>query len=1194
MMGTRPGLSRWGVLALVALVALVGALAAPSSALAQSAWWHLTSGTRPANLEPGQGKDEVQEVTVNATGGFFYLVEKRAGVPNFEKFTRLPFDATVSEVQEALRSEVYPYRQLTVAEGKSEENTRKYIVTFPGQSVEPMEKLTFELSGAAKSLTVDELGRGRPAGKLVVTAANLGDADVDGATTPVELGDEIPAGLQAVAVEGKVPEAGGTLGGMSAQCALGSLACTFTGKVAPYDQIEMLVSVVARPGVSSGEVNQASVSGGGATPASVKRPVSLGGAPSFGVEDYEMVPEEAGGGIDTQAGSHPFQLTTTLALNQDAAGKPAALAKDLDFKLPPGLIGNPTPFPQCTLAQFQAKGPLGGSENLCPGQTAVGAVQVTVEEPKGLGVIYTFSVPLFNLEPAVGEPARFGFTVIGAQVLLDTSVRTGGDYGVTVTVRNISQTAGFTVSQVTFWGVPGDPRHDAARGWACMQIAREGESAGPCKPSEALHPPPLLTLPTSCTGPLQTSVEADSWADAGSFASFPSEPMQALDGCNRLQFSPSISVTPDGQAGSTPTGLTVGVHVPQDVSLDAEGLSEADVKDTTVALPAGVVLNPAAADGLLACSEAQIALSVDGVPSCPEASKVATVEIQSPLLPNPLVGEVYLAAQNENPFGSLVALYLVARDPVSGTLVKLAGEVKPDPVTGQLVSTFLNTPQLPFEDLKLHFFGGSRAPLATPALCGSYTTTASIAPWSGNETSQSSSTFQVTSGPNGAPCASPLPFNPELTAGSLNIQAGAFTPFTTTMSRTDGQQSLQGIVLHMPPGLSGLLSGVKLCGETEGNMGTCSPESLIGETIVSVGVGGTPYSVKGGRVYITGPYHGAPFGLSIVNPAKAGPYDLEKSTPCDCVVVRARIEVDPVTAALTVTTDNTGPYKIPTIIDGIPLQIQHVNVTVNRPGFTFNPTNCDPMKITGGLQSTEGSSQALSVPFQVTNCATLGFKPQFSVSTSGKTSRANGASLHVKLAYPKAPFGSQANIKRVKVDLPKQLPSRLTTLQKACTSAQFEANPAGCPAASIVGHAKAITPLIPVPLEGPAYFVSHGGAKFPELILVLQGYGVTIDLHGETFISPAGITSSTFATVPDAPVGSFELTLPQGKFSALAANGNLCKTKLKMPTAFTAQNGATTKQSTPIGVTGCTRHKQRVKKAKKVAKHPKRIAHGKK
>jgi hypothetical protein len=294
--------------------------------------------------------------------------------------------------------------------------------------------------------------------------------------------------------------------------------------------------------------------------------------------------------------------------------------------------------------------------------------------------------------------------------------------------------------------------------------------------------------------------------------------------------------------------------------------------------------------------------------------------------------------------------------------------------------------------------------------------------------------------------------------------------------------------------------------------------------------------------------------------------------PCDCIVVRAKIEVDPTTAALRITTDQAGPHAIPHLIDGIPVQIKKVNVLINRPGFTFNPTNCNPMSITGTIASDEGSSSPVSVPFQATNCAVLAFKPGFTVSTSGKTSRANGASLHVKLTYPKAPFGSQANIRSVKVDLPKQLPSRLTTLQKACTSTQFQANPAGCPAASIVGHAKAITPLIPVPLEGPAYFVSYGGAKFPELVVVLQGYGVTIDLHGETFISKAGITSSTFHMIPDAPVGTFELTLPQGKYSALAANGNLCKSKLTMPTAFTAQNGTTIHQSTPIGVTGCSKH----------------------
>jgi hypothetical protein len=517
--------------------------------------------------------------------------------------------------------------------------------------------------------------------------------------------------------------------------------------------------------------------------------------------------------------------------------------------------------------------------------------------------------------------------------------------------------------------------------------------------------------------------------------------------------------------------------------------------------------------------------------------------------------------------------------------VKLAGEVVPDPVTGQLVSTFKGTPQLPFEDFELHFFGGDRAPLSTPGLCGSYTTTASVEPWSGGAPVGSDSTFDVVSGPNGSPCAGTLPFNPSLTAGTTSIQAGGFSPFTMTMSRPDGSQNLQAIQLKMPPGLLGTLATVKLCGEAQANAGTCGPESLIGHTTVSVGVGGDPYSVTGGEVFITEGYRGAPYGLSIVNPAKAGPFDLGK------VIVRARIEVDPITAVLTITTDDTGPYKIPTILDGIPLQIQHVNVAIDRPRFTFNPTNCSPLAITGSLDSDQGQSKALSVPFQVTNCAVLAFKPKLTAKTNGKTTRANGASLSVKLTYPAGPY--DANISKVKVDLPKQLPSRLETLQKACPAATFNANPAACPPASIVGHATATTPVMPVPLTGPAYFVSHGGEQFPDLIIVLQGYGATVHLIGSTFINKAGITSSTFKQVPDVPVGTFELTLPQGRYSALAANKNLCTTtKLTMPTLFIGQNGAEIHTTTPIVPTGCA--KKAHKKTKKTSKHDKGQVHGKK
>jgi hypothetical protein len=1014
-------------------------------------------------------------------------------------------------------------------------------------------------------------------GKIDVVAENLGDARVTG--SDVTITDRLPAGVVPQGVSFFISSVNLDL----------SFLCTVSGQevscvliqpivelfpINPYEDLELRIPVKAQ-GAPSGAVNEVSVSGGGALPASLKRPLPVGTTPAgYGVEDYELAPENADGTPATQAGSHPFQLTTTLMLNQTSSpARPPALAKDLHFDLPPGLIGNPTPFPQCTTLQFSFTAELG--VNHCAQDTVVGVAAVTIEPGTNGSEVVTLPVPLFNLTPAVGEPARFGFDVLSVPVILDTSVRTGGDYGVTVSVNNISQLAAFVSSRVTFWGVPGDPRHDNARGWDCIQgdlytEYKELVELGlvrPCASLGQVKPPPLLSLPTSCTGVLHTTLATDSWAAPGVFTA----PMggfgePALDGCNRLPFSASIDVAPDGQAGSTPTGLTVGLHVPQEEALNPTGLSPADVKDTTVVLPAGVALNPAAADGLQACSEEQIALSVDAAPSCPEAAKVATLEIKSPLLPNALTGEAYLAAQNANPFGSLVALYLVARDPVSGVLVKVAGEVKPDPVTGQLVSTFKDTPQLPFEDLKLHFFGGSRAPLSSPALCGNYTTSSSIAPWSGNPPAEPSSEFQILTGPNGSACANPLPFSPSLTAGTTSIQAGGFSPFTMTMSRPDGSQNLQAVKLRMPPGLLGTLATVKLCKEAEANAGTCGPESLIGHTIVSVGVGGNPYSVTGGEVFITEGYGGAPYGLSIVNPAKAGPYDLGK------VIVRAKVEVDPITAALTVTTDATGPYKIPTILDGIPLQIQHINVSVDRPGFTFNPTNCSPLQIGGSLTSDQGAVQTLSVPFQITNCAVLAFKPKLTAKTNGKTSRANGASLSVKLTYPAGPY--DANISKVKVDLPKQLPSRLTTLQKACPAATFNANPAACPAASIVGHAKATTPVLPVGLEGPAYFVSHGGEEFPQLVIVLQGYGTTVHLVGSTFINKAGITSSTFKQVPDVPVGTFELTLPQGKFSALAANGNLCTTtKLAMPTSFVAQNGMVLNTSTPIVPTGCAKHK---------------------
>jgi hypothetical protein len=1196
-----------GILAATSLMLVCGV----SSAVALSPWWHMTSGERPTRIQPGLAQDEVQEVTVSATGGQVILFGPHEAVALLE------WDATSVEMQEALEG-IYGTGNIEVLPGGrgDEPGSKPYVVRFVGeladQPVTPLtvNRETFELLDCNKAVGPDckretiltERSKGRADGQIVVTASNLGDANVNGETTPAIVRDKLPSGLRAVAITGTSGSLGpGSTAEKSIECSLGALSCTFNKVLPPFEELNILISVVAE-GASSGETNEATISGGGAPQASVARPVGLGDEPvRFGVENYEMGPENEGGATDTQAGSHMFQLTTTFTLNQtvEREGLPlpaGGLAKDLHFHLPPGLIGNATAIPQCAIKDFLT--PVEGTHNKCAPQTAVGVAMITVNLPAGTvsGGLNEFTVPVFNIVPSVGEPARFGFFLLRAPVMLDTKLRTGSDYGVTVDVTNITQSAAFFRNEVTFWGVPGDSRHDSQRGWGCLFDENNPVFPEPCNPLGVEHPLPLLSMPTSCTGPLQTTVEAASWVEPESFVTAgPNVAMPAMDGCNRLPFSPSIKVTPDGMAGSTPTGLTVDEHVPQETILSGSGLAESDVKGLSTTLPVGVALNPAAADGLEACSESQIGLQNDSPPSCPDASKVATVKIKTPLIPNALEGAAYLATQNQNPFGSLVGLYVYAHDPIAGVSAKAAGEVVEDPVTGQLTAHFEHDPifeggpvgsqflpQVPFEDVELHFFGGDRAPLSTPALCGAYTTTGTFTPWAENGTTESSSTFNITTGPNGTPCRNPLPFNPELTAGTTSIQAGGFSPFTMTMSRPDGSQNLTAIKLRMPPGLLGTLATVKLCKEAEANAGTCGPESLIGHTTVSVGVGGDPFTVRGGEVFITEGYGGAPYGLSIVNPAKAGPFDLGK------VIVRAKIEVDPITTVLTITSDATGPYKIPTILDGIPLQIQHVNVSIDRPGFTFNPTNCSPLQIGGSLTSDQGSVQALSVPFQITNCAVLAFKPKLIAKTSGKTSRANGASLSVKLTYPAGPF--DANISKVKVDLPKQLPSRLTTLQKACPAKTFEANPAACPSASIVGHAKATTPVLPVGLEGPAYFVSHGGEEFPQLIIVLQGYGTTVHLVGSTFISKAGITSSTFKQVPDVPVGTFELTLPQGKFSALAANGNLCTTKkLAMPTSFVAQNGVVINTSTPIVPTGCAKHA----KTKK-AKHHKGTKHRKK
>jgi hypothetical protein len=522
-------------------------------------------------------------------------------------------------------------------------------------------------------------------------------------------------------------------------------------------------------------------------------------------------------------------------------------------------------------------------------------------------------------------------------------------------------------------------------------------------------------------------------------------------------------------------------------------------------------------------------------------------------------------------------LELGGKGPLASTGVhfKVPLETMANPATGQLTSRALNTPQAPFSELKIHLFGGPRAPLDNPAACGPAVTTADFTPWSAPGITPEA--LSVAGTPDATPssfykvegCASPPGLAPGFSGGTVSPQAGVFTPFTLNFSRQDREQYLSGVQVHTPLGLLGMLSSVPLCGEPDAQSGHCPGASRIGSTRVASGAGSHPFEIDG-TVYLTTGYKGAPFGLSIVTHAVAGPFNL------GLVVVRARIDVDPETSALTVTSD-----PLPQIVFGVPLRLKHVTVNIDRPGFMFNPTSCKAQQVGAVLTGSQNAVATVSSPFAAGGCRSLAFKPGFAVSTSAKTSRSAGASLDAKVTYPPFQAGSEANIAYVKVSLPKQLPSRLTTLQKACTDATFTSNPAACPAASIIGIARTSTPLLPVGLEGPVYFVSHGGEAFPSLIVVLQGDGVRVDLTGSTFISKAGITSSTFKTVPDVPVSSFELYLPQGKYSALAANGNLCASKLVMPTAFIAQNGAVLKKNTVLTATGCPKAKKAKAKQRK-------------
>ncbi|MBF6620483.1 MAG: hypothetical protein ITG02_09675 [Patulibacter sp.] len=854
-------------------------------------------------------------------------------------------------------------------------------------------------------------------------------------------------------------------------------------------------------------------------------------ADGIGLDEASVeIRADASGTPATQAGSHPFDHTTRLRFSttiNEAFGFPIPdhQVKDVVVELPPGFVGDPTAVPRCSEAKFE-EGVMMGE---CPDDTQVGTAVVQ----RGGMVPDPMYVRIYNLHPGPGSPARFGGRLMGtgpaATIMLDATVRTGGDYGLTMTSKNIPTSLAVTGVDVTFWGVPGDSAHDGNRG-ECYQ-GFFGPSGELCPVSTERKP--FLSMPAHCeAGPLTTRIAANSWDLPGAWARTSidhdagGQPLQ-VTGCENLRFAPKVSVRPDTTAPATPAGFAVDLEVPYPKGVNE--LATPPLRRAVVTMPEGVAISPGAADGLQGCSDAQIGVDTDADPQCPSASRIGTVSIDTPLLEDPLEGSVYLGTQTSNDpaSGKMFRLFLVAQG--SGVTLKLPGAIVPDPVTGQLTTTFDNTPQLPFTAMSLRFKGGSRAPLVTPSTCGTKTATAALTAWSGQVADQRSS-FAID-------CAASLgQFAPSFVAGSTTPVAGAYAPFTVKIGKPDGNSDLGLLAIKMPPGL---LANLK------GNVG-----SRVGTARVASGAGAHPFWLSG-PVVLEGPYGDAPFSLRVSIPVVAGPFNL------GTVVVRQRIYVDRNDAHVTIVSD-----PLPHIVSGVPVQLQRLEVAVDKPGFMVNPTSCEPTKITGTLAAVNGRTATIDSRFQVGDCASLDLEPKLGLELTGASQLKTGGhpGLDATLKMPGGP--GQANLKQVEVALPLAVALDPKNARALCTPEQAAAR--RCPEASIVGTATAETPILDQPLSGPVYFVEgrrrtatgRTVPTLPKLFVTLRGQ-VELDLWADSDVKDRKLVS-TFAAIPDAPISAFRLRIDGGKSGILKATGvggRICDAQQRSEVTFVGQSG---------------------------------------
>jgi hypothetical protein len=900
---------------------------------------------------------------------------------------------------------------------------------------------------------------------------------------------------------------------------------------------------------------------------------------SFGLKDFSVGAFNEDGSPARQAGSHPFALTTSFEvntkLNAEEEEIPDGQIKDARFYLPPGLIGSRTAVPQCTTAEFLT---IDEARPACPDNTAIGYTKVRVINASGF-----FIAAVYNLVPPPGVAAKLGFVArAGVPVTAEIGINGEEPNELVGSALNIVQAVNFFSAELTIWGIPAAHSHDPFRG-RCLDktpnLLGEPVSEGICDTGAAEVP--FLTLPRSCTGPLESFYELVSWQDPDAEPVEGSAQAPGMTGCSKLGFGPKIAAKPTTSSAESASGLDFEIDINDEGINNPTGLANSDVEDLAVAMPAGMTLNPSAANGLSTCSEEAYEAEALGNQSCPEASKIGEIEVQSPILAKgeTLKGAVYLAEQGKNPFESLLALYVVIKDPVLGVLVKRAGVVEPEeggPNAGQIFTVFEGFPQVPFSHLHFRFTEGARAPLITPPTCGTYATEAEFFPWAApEEPLLATASFDISSGVNGGPCPAGgvPPFTPHFEAGSLNNNAGAYSPFQMRLTRSDGEQEMTRFDAVLPKGMSAKLAGLGRCpesaialakaksGREEIANPSCPANSQIGTTLAGAGVGGVLTYVPG-RLYMGGPFAGDPLSVIAITPDVAGPFDVGTT------VVHEALAVDPETAEVKVDGAHSDP--IPHILKGIPLKLRDLRVITDRPNFTLNPTSCARKEAKATLfgsfldvfSSADDQPANLSARYQAASCASLKFKPKLALKLKGGTKRGAHPALRATVTYP--PGAGYANTAKAVVTLPHSEFLEQSHIRTVCTRVQFAA--AQCPPGSIYGHARAFSPILDEPEEGPVYLRSSNH-PLPDLVLALHGL-LDFNAVGRIDSRNARIRTS-FETVPDVPLSKVVLEMQGDKKGLLVNSRDLCAgDPAHALSVFTAQSGKVFEEK-PVVKAGC-------------------------